>query len=156
MNTSSKNLIRLAVLSILMLLPLRAPAQIYECLDADGRREFAQKCSPGTVSTREVSTAGATSPDVGAPAKSSSYKQQEIEFQQRRIQREDKDAKEKAATADAARKCKNAQYRLSQLEITRRLPNGKDPKTGDVIYLTQDERAAEIKKAQDGVAASCK
>lgn len=153
----SANFIRVALLGMLTLLPLRAPAQIYECLDAEGRREFAQTCSPGTLSKREVSPAGAATPDTAAPAKSSSaYKQKEVEFQQRRMQREEKDAQEKAANADAARKCKNAQYRLSELESTRRLPNGKDPKTGDVIYLTQDERAAELKKAQDGVAASCK
>ncbi len=144
---------RLALLGFLMLMPLRASAQIYECLDAEGRREFAQKCSPGTVSKREVSKAGGPEAPAASPL---DYKQKEAEFQQRRMQREDKESKEQAAAAEAARKCKTQQYRVTELESVRRMPNGKDPQTGEVRYLNQEERATELKKAQEAAATFCK
>ena len=31
-----------------------ASAQVFECVDASGKREYTQKCRPGTVSEREV------------------------------------------------------------------------------------------------------
>jgi len=49
-------------------------AQILECIDADGKREFTQKCAPGTVKQREVSKAGASNLDAASAPPKTSYK----------------------------------------------------------------------------------
>ena len=89
--------IRLALFGVLVILPVRAPAQIYECIDADGKKEFTQKCAPGTVKQREVSKGGASNLKGGSAPPQTSYKAEENAFRQRQIEREANEAKEKAA-----------------------------------------------------------
>ena len=145
-----------AAFGMLMLFPVRAPAQIFECLDADGRREFAQKCAAGTVKQREVSKAGAANPDTTVVPAQPAYKEEEFAFQQRRLQREASENREKAVTSANAGKCQNARSRLVSIENARRVRSGTDPQTGQARYLDDTERAAATQKARDEVSAYCK
>ena len=138
------------------MLPHHAPAQIFECLDADGKREFAQKCAPGTVKQREVSPASESNPVAGKVPAQPSYKDEEIGFRQRQIEREAKEAKEKAAAAAADKKCQNARSHLAAIESARRVRGAADPKTGETRYLDDNERATATQKARDAVTANCK
>ena len=132
-----------------------ALAQIYECIDAYGKIEFTQKCAPGTVRQREVAKTGTGSLD-GARPPQTSYKEQEQAFRRRQLEREAQDAKERAAAADAEKKCQNARARLVSIENARRVSGGSDPQTGERRYLDDNERVAATQKARDTVAAYCK
>lgn len=145
-----------ALLGMLMLFPVRAPAQIFECLDADGRREFAQKCAAGTVKQREVSKAGAANSDTVVVPAQPAYKEEEFAFQRRRLQREADETKDKKIEAANAGKCQNARSRLVSIENARRVRSGTDPQTGQARYLDDTERAAATQKARDEVSTYCK
>ena len=132
-----------------------ASAQIYECIDAGGKVEFAQKCAPGTIRQKEVAKAGAGNLDGAAPPQTS-YKEQEHAFRQRQFEREQQEAKANAAAKAAERNCAAARSHLVSLENARRVKSGSDPQTGQPRYLDDTERAAAVQKARDSVAANCK
>src|SRR3954465_38897 len=64
-----------------------AAAQVYECTDAAGARQFAQFCPPGTVQQRQVSKAG----EAGEAARTTpkSIDLQGAEFKLRAREREE-------------------------------------------------------------------
>ena len=93
-----------------------ASAQIYECIDAGGKVEFAQKCTPGTMRQREVAKAGAGNVDGAAPPQTS-YKEQEHAFRQRQFEREQQEAKANAAAKAAERNCASARSHLVSLRM---------------------------------------
>ena len=132
-----------------------ASAQIYECIDAGGKVEFAQKCAPGTTRQKEVAKAGASNVDGAAPPQTS-YKEQEHAFRQRQFEREQQEAKANAAAKAAERNCASARAHLVSLENARRVRAGSDPQTGQPHYLDDAERAAAVQKARDSVEANCK
>lgn len=146
---------RLVLLTVSMFYAAGAGAQIYECLDANGKREFAQKCSPGTVKQREVSKGGTATLD-GNVEPQRSYKDEEQAFRRRQMEREENEAKEAKASANAARKCESARSHLRSIENARRVTSGNDPKTGERRYLDDAEREAATQKARDAVSANCK
>ena len=148
--------IRLALFGVLVILPVRAPAQIYECIDADGRKEYTQKCAPGTVKQREVAKGGASNLKGGSVQPQTSYKEQEGAFRQRQLAREADESKAKAAAADAANKCQSARARLYSLENARRMIAGTDAQTGQPRYLDDNEREAAKQKVRDEVSMYCK
>ena len=133
----------------------RRAGQIYECIDAGGKVEFAQKCAPGTMWQREVAKAGAGNVDGAAPPQNS-YKEQEHAFRQRQLEREQQEAKANAAAKTAERNCASARAHLVSLENARRVRAGSDPQTGQPRYLDDAERVAAVQKARDSVAANCK
>jgi hypothetical protein len=132
-----------------------ASAQIFECVDAGGKIEFAQKCSPGTVRQREVAKSGAGNLDGAAPPQTS-YKEEEQAFRRRQYEREAEENKERTAAATAEKKCAAARSRVVSLENARRVRGGNDPQTGQARYLDDNERAAAVQQARDSVAAYCK
>ncbi len=147
--------IRLALLGMLTIMPLCVSAQIFECIDANGKKEFAQKCAPGTVKQREVAKGGASNPAGGAPPQTS-YKEEEFAFRQRQLEREANETRARSAAADAAKNCHTARARLAAIENARRVTSGSDPQTGQPRYLDDNERAAATHKARDSVSAYCK
>jgi hypothetical protein len=138
------------------LLPAVAAAQIFECIDAAGKREFTQKCAPGTVRQREVAKAGAGNLIEGASQPQTPYKDEEFAFRQRQIAREAEESKARAAADEMAKRCLNARSRLNSLENARRVTAGIDPQTGQTKYLDDNERVAMTAQARDAVANYCK
>jgi hypothetical protein len=133
----------------------QAPAQIYECIDARGAREFAQVCSPGTVSQRQVHR-GDESP--GAVPGAKSLPQQDVEFKKRLQERQDAEAKassERAKTEEADRNCTQARTQLKGLLEGQRMMRV-DPDTGDRVNLGDEERAADAERQQKLVEQWCK
>ena len=140
---------------MLAILPLRAPAQIFECVDANGKKEFAQKCSPGTVKQREVAKGGAGNSGASS-APQTSYKEEEYAFRQRQLEREANETKARALAENDANRCQAARAQLAGLESASRVSNGTDPQTGQPRYLDDAERAAITAKARNTVSALCK
>jgi hypothetical protein len=155
MTTHSNLVLRLAAAGIAALLCTAASAQIFECIDANGKREFTQKCEPGTVKQREVAKTRPGELDVTAQPQTS-YKEEEQAFRRRQLDREASEAKAAAAAAQAEKKCQGARAHLASIESARRVFAGNDPKTGERRFLDDAERAAATQKARDSVAANCK
>jgi len=131
-----------------------AAGQVLECVDAKGKKEYAQTCPPGTVKETKLmkSSAGAS----GTAAKS--LAEREAGFRKRAMERQEADAKaekEKAETKIAERNCTDARAQLKQLQDGQRIARI-DPNTGERSYLTDAERPAEIANARKAVAGWCK
>jgi hypothetical protein len=132
-----------------------ASAQIYECTDARGAREFAQTCPAGTVKQRQLQRADeppAAAPDAKSPAIV------EMEFKKRMQERQDaavKAAEDSAKSEEAERNCTQARIQLKSLLEGQRMQRI-DPATGDRINLGDDERAADAERQQKLVEQWCK
>lgn len=143
-----------------MALALQVPAahaQIYECIDARGAREFANACSPGTVRQRQVGRGD--EPAAAAPAgESKSPVQQEVEFRKRLQERQDAEAKANEArgkSEEAERNCIVARGQLKGLLEGQRMSRI-DPDTGERVNYSDEERAAEAEEQRKSVEQWCK
>lgn len=131
-----------------------AQAQIYECTDARGAREFAQICPPGTVRQREVVRAEEPAP----AANTKSTAQQDAEFRKRMLERQDSAAKaadESAKKEEAERNCTQARATLKGLVEGQRMLRV-DPNTGERTFLGDEERASEAERQRAVVEQWCK
>jgi hypothetical protein len=139
----------------LSVLPLEAHAQIMKCVGAGGRVEFAASCPPGT----KAENTGIRNAPAAAPAgPQKSLAERDAEFRKRQTEQQEaaKKAEEKnQETADRRQNCEAAQSYLRSLQSGNRI--GKtDPKTGERVFLEDNERAAEIARAQRAADSNCK
>jgi len=138
-----------AVAIALMTLATVAAAQIYECTDAKGAKEYAQSCPPGTVKQRQVVEGGsAGAPAAGGAAGPKTIDQQEIEFRKRLLERQEaeaKEAQEKAKAGEAERNCNAVRSTLKALQEGQRMSR-MDPDSGEIIRFGDEERAAETER----------
>ena len=164
-------MIRLALFVLALLAAAGAQAQVYKCVDANGRVIYSQNpCPSNTKSgaiTRHVDAAPAAPADKaakgdaakGEAGKKSGPKtaaEQEQEFRKRQ-QDQAKAAKEAAQkTAEAQRKeesCNNARSRLAQYEAGGRVVRFNAQ--GERYYLEDAQIEQEKAKARADVAQSC-
>ena len=138
-----------------MLMDGAAGAQIFECIDAKGNREFAQTCPPGTVKETRLLKGGA-GPAAGggssAPA-SKSLAEQDAAFRKRSIERQEAEAeaaKQQAESEEAKRNCFDARAQLKQLQDGTRLSRT-NPDTGERTFLDDSQRQTELVNAQKAV-----
>lgn len=125
-------------------------AQILECVDSQGRKEFAASCPPGTVSQKELRARGA-SQQPASEVPQQDWQEQERAFQQRRLQREsaEADAEKKQRQQELVEsRCAGLQRRMEQLQSGRRL-RWVDRTTGERSVMTDDEHAAQVKIVSD-------
>ncbi len=149
-------MLRSVLLVALVVSSAMASAQIFECTDAKGNKEYSRHCPPGTVQEREVvNKTGEGMPD-SSPQKS--IGEQEVEFRKRLLERQEAEAKaekEKADAEVAQQNCVSARGQLKALEDGQRI--GKmDPDTGERTIIGDDERAGEIERARKSVEVWCK
>lgn len=124
------------------LITFGAQAQVLECIDSQGRKEFASVCPPGTMTQKELRAKG---PASEAPQQD--WQAQERAFQERRLQREqaESDAEKRQKQQQAAeRRCASVQRAMDQLQSGRRL-RWVDKATGERTVMTDAEHAAEMK-----------
>lgn len=123
-------------------------AQILECVDSHGRKEFAATCPPGTVSQKELRAKGAAAAEPDAQP---DWQEQERAYQQRRMQREaaeaDADKKQRQDQA-IERRCASARRAMEQLQSGRRL-RWVDRATGERPVMTDAEHAAEMRAVSE-------
>jgi len=132
-------------------------AQIFECVNARGAREFAQVCPPGTVRQRQVGR-GDEAPAPAPAAEPKSPALQEIEFRKRAQERQEAEARaagERSKKEDAERNCNQARSQLRALQDGQRLQRV-DPDTGERVVLGDDDRAADAARQQALVEQWCK
>ena len=141
-----------------------AAGQVMECVDAKGKKEYAQTCPPGTVKEtrlmkKSAGAANAGASGAGTPgAAAKSLAEREAAFRKRNMERQEAEAKaekEKAESKISERNCMDARAQLRQLQDGLRIARI-DPKTGERSYLTDAERLAEMANAQKAVAGWCK
>lgn len=119
-------------------------AQILECTNAAGKKEFAQTCPPGTVKQKELAGNSATKPiDATAsnPDAPKSASQMEIEFQQRRIAREQQDEKMERDARNKQYRCAALKERLNMYENSRGIKRY-DQATGKWTFVEDEQRPA--------------
>jgi hypothetical protein len=142
-------------LAAALLASAAATAQVFECTDARGGREYANVCPPGTVKQRAL-TRGDDAP--APPSESKSTAQQDAEFRKRQQERQDAEAKaaeERGKSEEAERNCSNARLQLRGLQEGQRMQRI-DPDTGERINLGDEDRAVEAARQQQLVAQWCK
>ena len=148
-----------AVAIALMALATVAAAQIYECTNAKGGKEYAQSCPPGTIKQRQVVEGGATgAPAAGAAGQPKAIDQQEIEFRKRLLERQEaeaKEAQEKARAEEAERNCSAVRSTLKALQEGQRMSRV-DPDSGEIIRFGDEERAAETERQLKQIERWCK
>jgi hypothetical protein len=146
----------IAATGILLLFSVTVHAQIYECVDANGNKEFSQACPPGTVKETKLMKSGAgASARTAAPDKS--LAEQEAEFRKRNLERQEADAKaakEQAENKNAERNCADARAHLKGLQSGERIAKT-DPATGERTFLDDADRPGEIAQAQKAVDSWC-
>ena len=110
----------LLALLALLVLPLPCFAQMYKCVDERGVTSYSDKPRPGCKGA-EVDIKPSPRIGTAAPAPSRDLRQDEADFQRRRIQREREE--EKAATSRAAleRRCASLHIELQRLAGAGRL-----------------------------------
>ena len=136
-----------------------AAAQVMECVDAKGRKEYAQTCPPGTVKESKLMKGGTGGTSGAAPGPAAkSLAEREAAFRKRNMERQEAEAKaekEKADSKIAERNCSDARAQLRALQDGMRIART-DPNTGERSYLSDADRPAEIANAQKAVASWCK
>ena len=141
-----------------LLLPAPAIAQIYQWRDADGKVHYSDH-PPANAPKQERTLAPrglAPAPAAAATAQSaraSSYQEQDAAFKQRQVEREEAQVQQKKEEAEAAnrrRNCEMARGNVRNLQATGRQVRF-DPKTGERIYLSDDEIAQAMRDAQRAV-----
>lgn len=140
------------------LFPVAAHAQIMKCVGPGGKVEFAAACPPGTKAENTgIRNAPATAPSASA-TQQKSLAEREADFRKRQVEQQEaaKKAEEKSQeAADRKQNCESARSYLSSLQSGNRI--GKtDPKTGERVFLEDNERAAEMARAQRAVETNCK
>lgn len=150
----SKILLACAVL----LLPLVALAQIYQWKDAEGKVQYSDQ-PPPAAARQERTVAPRAAAAVSAPsAPARSHQDQDAAFRQRQVEQEESKAareKENVAAEERKRNCEMAQGNLRNLQIGGRHVRY-DAKTGERIYLSDNEISQSIKDAQRSVDEWCK
>jgi len=151
---------RYLLVCMLLGLTTLANAQIVECIDANGKKSYAQTCPAGVAKQRDIETpapARADKPNAANDAAKKKLDDQERAFAQRREERLKADAKEaeqQKKGAEAAQLCADARQRLALLESGRQFKRA-DPDTGEHVPMDQDQRQAEVDKLHAEIRQAC-
>jgi hypothetical protein len=148
---------KLLILLPLALLPGMAQAQILKCVSASGRVEFAVTCPPGSKA-ENTGIRNAPAPASAPAASQKTLAEREAEFRKRKLEQQEaaKKSEEKSReAADLSQNCESSKGYLASLKAGMRISKP-DPKTGAQIFLDDNDRAAEIERAQRAVDTSCK
>jgi len=150
---------RSILLCILTVFASVASAQVFECTNARGVKEFAQFCPPGTVQQRQIGKASESGAESPAPAAAPpSVEAQDVEFRKRLLERQEaetKAAQEKARAEEAERNCLEARSQLQAVQDGVRMSRF-DPETGERVQFGDDERAEEAERQRKAIEQWCK
>lgn len=162
-------MIRIALLAVSILGASAAQAQVYKCLDSNGRTVYLQNPCPPSMKPEAMSRGGIPRASAVAPAASPSEAgkgaakggpktpaEQEQAFRKRQ-QDQAKAAKTDELTAAQVQakeaNCRNARQRLAQYEIGGRISQINDQ--GERYYMEDAQIEAEKARARSDVAMFC-
>lgn len=148
---------------VLAIVAPSALAQVYECTDARGVKQYAGFCPPGTVQQRQVGKAGESSaadgakpPGAGVAPKS--IEAQEMEFKKRLLERQEAETKaeqDKAQAEESERNCRESRAQLQAVQDGQRMSRF-DPVTGERVQFGDEELADEAERQRKAIAQWCK
>ena len=131
-----------------------ATAQVYKWVDEKGVTHYGER-PPQGQSARPVNTAPSTGPGTppAKPESSQDWQNKSIEFQKRRIEREQETALEQKKAKEKQRRCVLARDDLRQMESVERLYDLNEK--GERVYLDDSARKAEIERARQSISRNC-
>lgn len=131
-----------------------ATAQVYKWVDEKGVTHYGER-PPQGQKARPVDTALPTGPRTSPakPESSQDWQKENIEFQKRRIEREQQTEREQTEVKEKQRRCILARDDLRQMESVERLYDLNDK--GERVYLDDAARKAEIERARQSIARNC-
>ncbi|MBY0475360.1 MAG: DUF4124 domain-containing protein [Nitrosomonas sp.] len=149
---------RIFVLTVIALLfSTSVSAQIYKWVDETGKIHYTDQPPPPGVNTQQgqqlnINTAPATGSHQGNQANNPSDARDE--FEKRRKQRQENEAKDQAQADVNKKKCTEAQTQLRMYADSPRLtiPDG----AGGMVYVDDDLRQRRIDDANKAIATFCK
>ena len=134
--------------------------QINKCVDASGKVVGYGDCPPGSRS--EASSVKSAPPPAPAPATKSSGPQsiaeKDADYRKRQIEKkeaEEKSAKKAEVAAQNSRACEESRAYLRSLQSGNRITRT-DPKTGERVFLQDNEYAGEIARVQRTIDSNCR
>jgi len=138
-------------------------ATIYKWVDEKGVTHYSESPSPQTKSKPiEVQTAPSTSDEKAGAAAGKSLQEQELEFQERRKEREAALLKEerrrqavKMAESEKKRRCAEAKARLAYLQKQRRGPAATRNEKGEIEWWNFEQRGIEINELGKFIDQNC-
>lgn len=164
-------MIRIALTAIALLVASAVQAQVYKCVDSNGKLSYSQNPCPPSAKRESMSRGGIPPASAVAPAaaaadkagksgaaKSGPKTPAEREQDSRRSQQDQakasKEAEQKAADARAKEaNCRNARQRLTQFEIGGRISQINDK--GERYYMEDAQIEAEKARARADVSQFC-
>jgi hypothetical protein len=147
------------IVSIALLAPIAAHAQLLKCVGADGRVEYASQCPPGSKEIRTGIQSTKEGPSSSGPSATpdKSVAEREADFRKRRSEGAEAQKKAEAKAAEDAQKranCEQARVYLRSIQEGQRISRT-DPKTGERVFLEDPDRPAEMARAQSAVNSNC-
>jgi hypothetical protein len=142
-------------LSVMMIAAVPASAQMLKCVGKDGKVEYATQCPSGTT---EQQTGIRNTPGKITSPPQKSMAEREADYKKRQAESTDdrkKGEQKSAETAAQKEACDNARANLAGLQGGQRVVRI-DPKTGERIFVQDEQRPAEIARAQKAIDTNCK
>lgn len=154
-----KSPIQLFIFLAILLATATVAAQVYKWVDKDGKVQYTDTPPPPTATRAETKKVDAPSSGaaVTAPATAKPAPDRVKEFDKRRNEAAEKTKKDSEAQANAeidAENCRDARTALIDLESGRPINRSNDK--GERVFISDEQRQAEITKARAMAAAACK
>ncbi|HET7765551.1 MAG TPA: DUF4124 domain-containing protein [Burkholderiales bacterium] len=157
-------MIRFALLAFALLAAAAAQAQVYKCLDANGRTVYRQDPCPASMKRETMSkpviapdaapSAGAADKAAKGGPKTPAEQEQAFRKRQQDATKAAKDAEQKTAQAQAKEaNCTAAKQRLAQFEIGGRIAQIDDK--GERYYMDDAQIESGKARAQADIARFC-
>ena len=146
---------KLFIAMLIALLPAYAAAQVNRCVDASGKVVgYASECPSGT---RAEQTTIKSAPSASSSTQKS-LAEREADFRKRQIEKKEAETKADkniAEAADKKRACEDSRSYFKALQDRQPIVRT-DPKTGERVYLSDNEYSGELSRAQRSVERNCK
>lgn len=138
----------------LLVLIANVSAQVVECVDANGKKTYAQSCPDSAEKKRDIQA----QPKLGGSKPvDDSWKDKERDFEKRRQERLSGTAKDSAQQGkddQADKRCADAKLRLDALNSGKQSKRV-DPVTGDHVPMDDNARQVEIDQLNKDIQSSC-
>lgn len=143
---------RVAILAVLLLLaPFAGAQQLYKYVDKNGRTVYSDQ-PPAGIDSKLVKDAAVSS---AAPAKTAMEKDKDLEKGRKEARKQqEKDDKAAAAARDQEQRCQQAKLAVQSYQDGGRLFKYNDK--GEREFMSDDDIAAALRKAQRDVDEACK
>ena len=144
---------RIAWIVMVLLVAPGAQAQIYKWVDEKGQTHYEER-PPDGKDTKDAKKMAAPMPskEIAKPA-GADWKQQEQDFKQRQLQRQQLDAADDRKRAQREKACADARSDLEHQSLRARFYTTDDK--GEKRYRTDDEQAAVVTAARRKVQELC-